>query len=108
MNAVSHQPSLAPLSSRAIGLDVSCSLLPGIEACQHSRLLFMKRKASQKFTVLSTTRPDVSVLEQSASSTEMDLKRERVDGALKSSKSLQKGVQLHLACTRCDAGRASY
>ena len=102
MNAVLHQPSLPPLSSRAIGLDVSCSPSPSIEACQHNRLLSMKRKATQNFTVLSATRPEISVLEQTALSTDVPIRREPVDGALKGSRNPQKGAQSDSVCKEED------
>ena len=59
----------------------------------------MKRKAAQKFTVLSAARPETSVLEQTALSTETDSERERIDGALRTSKGPQKGKEIPLACT---------
>lgn len=53
----------------------------------------MKRKATQNnFTVLSASRPDVSVVEQTPLSVDIDSKRESVDGVLKSSKGTHKGL----------------
>ena len=59
----------------------------------------MKRKATQNITVLSASRPDVSVVEQTPLSIEMNSKRESIDGVLKGSKGPHKGLPSHPACT---------
>lgn len=59
----------------------------------------MKRKAAQNVTVLSATRPEISVLEQTALSIDTESERERIDGALRTSKGPQKGTKCFAACT---------
>ena len=98
MNTVLFQLPCIPSSSRNIGPDVCCSPSLGIEPCHLSRTTSMKRKAPQSFTVLSATRPEVSVLEHSVLRTETVSKQERVDGALLSSRNPQKGTLLHFLC----------
>ena len=97
MNTVLIQLPCISLSSRYIGPDVCCSPSLGIEPCHLGRIMSMKRKAPQNFTILRATRPEVSILEHSVLGTETVSEQERVDGTLFSSRSPQKG-RLCMSC----------
>ena len=98
MITVLFQLPCIPSSLRNIGSDVCCSSSLGIEPCHLGRTVSMKRKAPQSFTVLSATRPEVSVLEHSVLETETVSNQKRIDDALLTSRSPQKGRLLHNLC----------
>ena len=98
MNVVPVQLYPTPASLRAAGPDGCSPLHVALEACSLRRMSSVKRKSPFNFTVLSFSGPEVSVVEQTSSSTGVDAKRGRSDGALVSSKGPPKGEQLSDTC----------